>query len=43
VPAVSIGPVTSAALRAAGIEVVAEAEEASVDGLVEAVPGALAK
>jgi uroporphyrinogen III methyltransferase/synthase len=36
-PAVSIGPITSDALRAAGIEVVAEAKEASIDGLVEAV------
>jgi uroporphyrinogen III methyltransferase/synthase len=36
-PAVSIGPVTSDALRAAGIDVVAEAEEASIDGLVAAV------
>jgi len=35
-PAVSIGPVTSDALRAAGIDVVAEASEASVDGLVAA-------
>jgi len=36
-PAVSIGPVTSDSLRAAGIEIVAEAEEASIGGLVEAV------
>ena len=36
-PAVSIGPVTSDALRAAGIEVAAEAAEASIVGLVEAV------
>ena len=36
-PAVSIGPITSQALRAAGIDVVAEAKEASIDGLVEAV------
>jgi uroporphyrinogen-III synthase len=35
-PAVSIGPVTSEALRAAGIDVIAEATEASVEGLVEA-------
>jgi uroporphyrinogen III methyltransferase/synthase len=38
-PAVSIGPVTSAALREVGIDVVAEAKEASIDGLVEAVVG----
>jgi uroporphyrinogen-III synthase len=36
-PAVSIGPITSEALHAAGIDVVAEAKEASVEGLVEAV------
>lgn len=36
-PAVSIGPVTSDALRAAGIEIIAEASEASIDGLVKAV------
>jgi uroporphyrinogen III methyltransferase/synthase len=36
-PAVSIGPVTSDALRTAGIEVIAEAAEASIDGLVAAV------
>ena len=35
--AVSIGPVTSASLREAGIEPVAEAEPHDVDGLVEAV------
>jgi uroporphyrinogen III methyltransferase/synthase len=39
-PAVSIGPVTSDALRAAGIDVVAEAKEASIDGLVTAVVNA---
>jgi uroporphyrinogen-III synthase len=33
---VSIGPVTSAALRDAGLSVAAEAETASLDGLVEA-------
>jgi uroporphyrinogen-III synthase len=33
---VSIGPVTSAALRDAGLLVAAEAETASIDGLVEA-------
>jgi uroporphyrinogen III methyltransferase/synthase len=38
-PAVSIGPVTSDALRGAGIDVVAEAKEASIDGLVAAVVG----
>ena len=36
-PAVSIGPVTSDSLRDSEIEVVAEAEEASIGGLVEAV------
>lgn len=36
-PAVSIGPVTSDALRAAGIEIIAEASEASIDGLVKAM------
>ncbi len=36
-PAVSIGPVTSDALRAAGIAIIAEADEASIDGLVTAV------
>lgn len=36
-PAVSIGPVTSDALRAAGIEIAAEAREASVEELVLAV------
>jgi uroporphyrinogen III methyltransferase/synthase len=37
IPAVSIGPQTSDALRDAGIEVEAEAEESSIDGLVAAV------
>lgn len=37
VPGVSIGPITSDALRAAGVTVIAEAKEASIDGLVEAV------
>ncbi|MEO5818418.1 MAG: uroporphyrinogen-III C-methyltransferase [Gemmatimonadaceae bacterium] len=36
VPAVSIGPVTSDAIRAAGIPLAAEATEASVSALVEA-------
>lgn len=36
-PAVSIGPVTTEALRAAGIDVVGEANEASIDGLVAAL------
>jgi uroporphyrinogen III methyltransferase/synthase len=35
-PGVSIGPITSEALRAAGIRVIAEAKQASIDGLVEA-------
>lgn len=36
-PAISIGPVTSASLRAAGWEPVAEATEHHIDGLVKAV------
>ena len=36
-PAVSIGPQTSAAARAAGVDVVGEAETHDVDGLVAAV------
>ena len=36
-PAVSIGPITSDAARAAGIHVVGEAEESTMDGVVEAV------
>jgi uroporphyrinogen III methyltransferase/synthase len=42
VPAVSIGPITSEAARAAGIPLVGEATEPSIDGLVEAVVAALA-
>jgi uroporphyrinogen III methyltransferase / synthase len=37
IPAVSIGPETTAAARRSGIEVVAEAERHDLDGLVEAV------
>jgi uroporphyrinogen III methyltransferase / synthase len=37
VPAVSIGPQTTAAARAAGLRVVAEAERHDLDGLVRAV------
>ncbi len=37
VPAASIGPQTSDALREAGIEVKAEAEESTIDGLVSVV------
>jgi uroporphyrinogen III methyltransferase/synthase len=37
VPAASIGPQTSDALREAGIEVKVEAEESNIDGLVSAV------
>jgi uroporphyrinogen III methyltransferase/synthase len=39
--AASIGPVTSETARAMGIEVVAEAREATIPGLVEAVVDAL--
>ena len=42
VRAVSIGPVTSEACREHGIEVVAEAKEHDLDGLVEAIVGVLA-
>ncbi|HEY2065898.1 MAG TPA: uroporphyrinogen-III C-methyltransferase [Gemmatimonadaceae bacterium] len=41
-PAVSIGPVTSDAVRAAGITLVAEAEQASIPSLVGAVIAELA-
>jgi uroporphyrinogen III methyltransferase / synthase len=37
IPAASIGPQTSDALREAGIEVEAEADESTIDGLVSAV------
>jgi uroporphyrinogen III methyltransferase/synthase len=37
VPAASIGPQTSDALRDAGIEVKVDAEESTIDGLVSAV------
>lgn len=37
VPAASIGPQTSEALRAAGVEVKHEAEESTIDGLVAAI------
>ena len=37
VPAASIGPQTSEALREAGIEVKAEARESTIDGLVSVV------
>jgi uroporphyrinogen III methyltransferase/synthase len=36
-PAASIGPATSAAIRAAGIELKLEAEESTIDGLVDAI------
>jgi len=42
VPAVSIGPVTSEAARAAGLRVVAEASESTIGGLVAAVAAARA-
>ena len=41
-PAVSIGPETTRAARAAGVEMVAEALTSDVDGLVDAVGTALA-
>jgi uroporphyrinogen-III synthase len=37
VPAASIGPQTSEALRAAGVEVRCEAKESTIDGLVSAI------
>ena len=37
IPAVSIGPETTSAARAAGVEIVAEAETHDLDGLVAAV------
>ncbi len=40
VPAASIGPQTSEALREAGVEVKIEAKESTIDGLVAAVLGA---
>ena len=36
-PAASIGPATSEAIRAAGIELKLEAEESTIDGLVDAI------
>jgi uroporphyrinogen-III synthase len=41
--AVSIGPVTSSALRAAGIEPLGEADPHDVDGLVARVLGLAAR
>ena len=40
IPAVSIGPATTAAARVAGVEVVAEAETHDLNGLVDAVGAA---
>ena len=42
-PAVSIGPETTRAAEAAGVEVVAEARQHDLEGLVEAVSRAAAK
>jgi len=42
-PAVSIGPETTRAAEAAGVEVVVEARRHDLDGLVEAVRRAAAK
>jgi uroporphyrinogen III methyltransferase/synthase len=41
VRAISIGPVTSEAARAAGLDVIAEAKEATMPGLVDAVVAAV--
>lgn len=41
-PAASIGPATSEAIRAAGIDLKVEAKESTIDGLVEAIERALA-
>ena len=38
-PAASIGPITTEAARAAGLEVVVEAAESTIPGLVEAIAG----
>ena len=43
VPAVSIGPETTRAARAAGITVLAEAERSDLDGVVSAVEVGLAE
>ena len=42
-PRVSIGPETTRAARAVGVDVVAEARTHDVDGLVEAVDRALGR
>jgi uroporphyrinogen-III synthase len=41
-PAASIGPATSEAITAAGIDLKLEAKESTIDGLVEAIERALA-
>ena len=40
-PAASIGPQTTEAVNAAGIELIGEAEESTTDGLIAAVERAL--
>jgi uroporphyrinogen-III synthase len=41
-PAASIGPVTSDAITAAGVELKCEAKESTIEGLIDAIQLALA-